>query len=257
MFNTGFRVTVFALSGMTLSVGAANSQVIADTSSYYGVSWYNGAFSDAGWYYVGKYDFAASAPFSALDYSLSLPSNAQNLSYSEHGGTTISPLTAPSPPYSSPETIVISDDGSSGGWGWYYAAGAGIGQPISYGKLGDLSTLNFELDGNETSGQTIGYSVEVVLPGDWATPGTETGNYILNGVAEGFSTPTFMYEGGLTVVSTQDLGYLGNGAIPILSFTLIGQPIPEPSTWAMMLIGFAGLGFLGWRGSQKTAGRAA
>jgi hypothetical protein len=28
--------------------------------------------------------------------------------------------------------------------------------------------------------------------------------------------------------------------------------IPEPSTWATMLLGFAGLGFVGWRSSRKT-----
>jgi hypothetical protein len=33
--------------------------------------------------------------------------------------------------------------------------------------------------------------------------------------------------------------------------TKIGPPIPEPSTWAMMLIGFVGLGFVGWRASRK------
>ena len=27
----------------------------------------------------------------------------------------------------------------------------------------------------------------------------------------------------------------------------VGTPVPEPSTWAMMLAGFAGLGFLGYR----------
>jgi PEP-CTERM motif len=32
---------------------------------------------------------------------------------------------------------------------------------------------------------------------------------------------------------------------------------PEPSTWAMMFLGFAGLGFMGWRGSRKTAALAA
>ena len=29
--------------------------------------------------------------------------------------------------------------------------------------------------------------------------------------------------------------------------------VPEPSTWAMMLLGFAGLGFAGYRASRKAA----
>jgi hypothetical protein len=32
---------------------------------------------------------------------------------------------------------------------------------------------------------------------------------------------------------------------------------PEPSTWAMMGLGFAGLGFMAWRGSRKTVPQAA
>ena len=32
---------------------------------------------------------------------------------------------------------------------------------------------------------------------------------------------------------------------------------PEPSTWAMMVLGFAGLGFAGYRSSRKTAGAVA
>ena len=32
----------------------------------------------------------------------------------------------------------------------------------------------------------------------------------------------------------------------------LGSGVPEPSTWAMMALGFAGLGFMGWRGSRKT-----
>jgi hypothetical protein len=41
---------------------------------------------------------------------------------------------------------------------------------------------------------------------------------------------------------------LGNGSVVIEAVT--GSPVPEPSTWAMMAIGFAGLGFMGWRGSR-------
>ncbi|CUT11397.1 hypothetical protein BF49_2477 [Bradyrhizobium sp.] len=30
--------------------------------------------------------------------------------------------------------------------------------------------------------------------------------------------------------------------------------VPEPSTWAMMILGFLGLGFMGYRKSSKTGG---
>jgi PEP-CTERM motif len=34
------------------------------------------------------------------------------------------------------------------------------------------------------------------------------------------------------------------------SFTPAGAPVPEPSTWAMMLVGFAGLGYAAVRGNR-------
>lgn len=37
------------------------------------------------------------------------------------------------------------------------------------------------------------------------------------------------------------------------NFTLDIGTVPEPSTWAMMLTGFAGLGFAGYRASRKSA----
>jgi len=36
-------------------------------------------------------------------------------------------------------------------------------------------------------------------------------------------------------------------------FSVTAAAIPEPSTWTMMLLGFAGLGFAGYRASRKTA----
>jgi hypothetical protein len=33
----------------------------------------------------------------------------------------------------------------------------------------------------------------------------------------------------------------------------LANPVPEPSTWAMMLLGFAGLGFFGYRASRRRA----
>lgn len=45
--------------------------------------------------------------------------------------------------------------------------------------------------------------------------------------------------------------YVGNadGGVTILSV----QNVPEPSTWAVLLIGFASLGVAGWRASRRRA----
>ncbi len=60
---------------------------------------------------------------------------------------------------------------------------------------------------------------------------------------------------GLQLLSPTDILVDLTGAAPAidgklildLAFTPIGPPVPEPSTWALMLLGFAGLGFAGWR----------
>ena len=76
--------------------------------------------------------------------------------------------------------------------------------------------------------------------------------------------------------STIDKGYFfgASGAVdPLItlsgpdasSYTLLLSPgigdsptsVPEPSTWDMMLLGFAGLGYAGYRASRKSAALAA
>jgi PEP-CTERM motif len=52
-----------------------------------------------------------------------------------------------------------------------------------------------------------------------------------------------------SVVTTSDLGVALFVINPGGSITAV----PEPSTWAMMLLGFAGLGYAGWRGTRRTA----
>jgi hypothetical protein len=47
---------------------------------------------------------------------------------------------------------------------------------------------------------------------------------------------------------------LGTGAIETLT---ISAAVPEPSTWAMMLLGFAGIGFMTYRRKNKMALNAA
>ncbi len=58
----------------------------------------------------------------------------------------------------------------------------------------------------------------------------------------------------VTTISTMNDDYM-SGEDVALDFNLVGNvaAAPEVSTWAMMLLGFAGLGFVGYRSSRKNA----
>jgi hypothetical protein len=80
--------------------------------------------------------------------------------------------------------------------------------------------------------------------------------------AEGFEVEegyghTFLSAGG-SFVAMGDMGANQNSG-DMSTFTNVtpAPAIPEPSTWAMMLIGFAGLGYAGYRASRKSAAVAA
>jgi len=235
-----------------LGGGVADAQQVISRTSDYTVTWSNSAFGDTSALYRGSYAYGPAA-FSNYDFSLYLLSlNAQSLAYSYRGGTTIKPSAAPPPPYMSPETVLISDNGTAGSWGFSYKSAAGLGLPLTYGRLGGLATLNFDVGGFDDTSFTFGYYTYVYLPGDWTTQGTGPGDYIYHGVAAGFSTPTFTYDpsSNTTTVFTYDPGFTGNGTGPALQFTLVGTP--EPATWVMMLLGFASLSLASWRASHKS-----
>jgi PEP-CTERM motif len=60
-----------------------------------------------------------------------------------------------------------------------------------------------------------------------------------------------------------DFGFFLNQGVPpfatdiAFQMEVSGTAVPEPSTWAMMLAGFAGLGFTAWRASRPTPAKAA
>jgi hypothetical protein len=79
---------------------------------------------------------------------------------------------------------------------------------------------------------------------------------------------TFSSSGDAELVGSYFLeitGVSGGGSLRLAidgNVTAIPDPVtstsaPELSTWAMLLLGFAGLGFAGYRASRRTAGAAA
>ena len=54
-------------------------------------------------------------------------------------------------------------------------------------------------------------------------------------------------------------GVGGNGADILVYATAVPPPLntPEPSTWAMMILGFAGMGFVAYRKAKRTSLSAA
>jgi hypothetical protein len=69
-------------------------------------------------------------------------------------------------------------------------------------------------------------------------------------------TSGFYYSGWLDSLTALDVNgnYTFTGEIGGFR---IGSPVPEPSTWAMLLIGFAGIGFAAYRRKSKPALMAA
>jgi hypothetical protein len=64
-----------------------------------------------------------------------------------------------------------------------------------------------------------------------------------------------LLQTGINRLQFEAINYAQNGGNPSglnVQFTSVsGAVIPEPSTWAMMILGFAGLAFLGYRRGAK------
>jgi PEP-CTERM motif len=74
------------------------------------------------------------------------------------------------------------------------------------------------------------------------------GYYDVDSVVRGFLYSEGIYTTLVDSSYTYALGINDPGQIVGLTFG-----VPEPSTWAMMLIGFAGLGFMAYRRTKKSA----
>jgi hypothetical protein len=70
------------------------------------------------------------------------------------------------------------------------------------------------------------------------------------GIAPGSDSAQLAIETNATRFTSGFLSAFNNGSATITGFA---PSVPEPSTWAMMLIGFAGLGYAGHRQSKRVS----
>jgi hypothetical protein len=107
---------------------------------------------------------------------------------------------------------------------------------------------SFTIDASDLS--TISGALPAVLPGAPAANIVIVSKYPFGATTgvNSISIDMFTIRANGTWLLGQSSPDFGNEA----SFA-----VPEPSTWAMMLLGFAGLGFAGYRGARKRSGAAA
>jgi PEP-CTERM motif len=115
------------------------------------------------------------------------------------------------------------------------------------GRVSDTELGSFKTDvtGLDMSGAVLGGTLMMGL--NPLTP--STGMTSIVALNRGFEINSFFDV-------FVELSLEGFPVTPLPKITLVAG-VPEPSTWAMMLIGFAGLGLAGYRASRKAASVAA
>jgi hypothetical protein len=110
-------------------------------------------------------------------------------------------------------------------------------------KAGSVTPLEFP---GATSTQALGVNDLGEIVGDYVTGG------VMHGFLDNAGTFTTLDPTGSTATTINGINDSGTvvGFYVNANGSTIGTEgtmVPEPSTWAMMLAGFAGLGFLGYR----------
>lgn len=130
---------------------------------------------------------------------------------------------------------------------------------LSLGGDQSNGAAQFFFDGDSV---TVTFAASVYAIGVFFNVNANSGNYILTAAggtastgSAAYDTSTFVFDGlvsdtGFTSATfSSNSGGAGTGSYNIPEIITAAVTVPEPATWAMMLLGFAGLGFAGYRRS--------
>jgi hypothetical protein len=167
-----------------------------------------------------------------------------DVAYSQKGGV-FTDINALLPTNVNSQAVGLNNDGWIVGF-YQLTADTSLGFVDEHGTIHAIdpfgSTFTQALGVND-SGEIVGFYVD--------SSGDQHG-YIWNGsVFTSFDPPG---SASTTINGVNNLGdivgfYTNPKTDTVDGF--VGTPVPEPSTWAMLLAGFAGLGFLGYRKALK------
>ena len=133
-------------------------------------------------------------------------------------------------------------------------AGFTAGQLVFNGSLGDTFTYIFTEGDNIRDHATTGFNI--LAPNVFATMDFGQGDRL---DVQKIVLPSVFATETLTGVAFSYVGDTvpGNGEafLAALTTTTAAAAVPEPSTWATMLLGFAGMGFIRNRRSRKNIAR--
>lgn len=160
---------------------------------------------------------------------------ATDIKFKGVGDITVDPSSSPNGTPST-EVKVTSPEGVGGGWDFDYRIASSPTAGLSFLQndvVGGRHVLRFAGGGAgllEVGGL---FTSTVVINGDWSNPASRSPS---TAYGSGYAViQDFVFDGTSTRFAVQNTNY--NGTDPGISFYLIGAPVPEPGTWALLLLG--------------------
>lgn len=190
---------------------------------------------------------AANASIKLISGNSPQPGEQNVLFKSDQTGTTVTGFTNKSDTEVDFSSAVDTLSVSSKGQAKISNAGGGNITDLTVTPLVFVGDLIVNLNGGPTAG-TVDITVDVA----GETPTVFTGEPIKK---NGENFYTIVASGGEKITSVNFSSTVGFGEFQQPRLSGVAGVIPEPSTWAMMLLGFAGLGYAGLR--KARGGRSA